>query len=334
MKRVRCSLLLLMAIACLFSACTGLSGTFVNERVDQDERNQISQLNDRLYAALGRNDIPAIKALLSDHVLRADAGKLDSLIPVVGKSCQGSGYTVHDEYYTRSLVEGVTTTLTSNDHGDNNYVFAYHALSKEMYVSLLLPKEGIDELLILVGYGKYGRKWKINFIQFGTYSVLKKTAPEYYQMAQKAYAKSNLIDAFDYMTVAKKFLNPGGENFHYQKEKEIQEFYDVLTAKLNTVHKLPIELDKIPSKPTIVDVSPEIIKEGCFPMIYYVTGVSIKDTIALEAENESVKREVKRIFKGIAEDKAYILYQALEKMPDGHSMIQHYGFIEQLKSPE
>lgn len=330
MKRLLYNIALLITLIFVLPGCTGLSGTWVNEHIEQDKRAQIKKLNDRLIDAIAHKNISGVKALMSDTLLKLSQTKVDTLISTISVAFEGSKYEVLDEYYTKNIIDKSVTSLSPGNGRANDYVVAYQVFNKEMYVSLLLSKENKNKLLILVGYGKYGKEWKINFLQFGPYSIFGKTAPEYYHMAQEAYRKSNLINAVEYMIVAKNSLKPGNDYFQYKNEKEILAFYDAVLKEANATYKLPMELDNVASKPKIVNINPEITKEGCFPMIYYITDVSFKDTVALKVENEAVKKEVKRIFQGIDQDKAYILYKALNTMPDGRKQVEHYGFVEKL----
>jgi len=208
-------------------------------------------------------------------------------------------------------------------------VIQYKALNKEMYVSLLLPNGLENDMLLLVIYGKYGNNWKINIIQFGEYSYFGKLAPDYYKLAKDCYNKSYLIDAVNYIGLAKLCLRPATVFFQYQRENEINEFYDKIMNEVNSKYKFPLTIDNIASKPKVFSIFPQMMNEGFFPMVYYLTDINLKDTTALELENEKVKKEVGRLFPGIDQDKKFVFYWAFNEVPDGKKLVEHYGYIDQ-----
>lgn len=75
-------------------------------------------------------------------------------------------------------------------------------------------------------------------------------------------------------------------------------------------------LDNITTKPQVFHINYELVSnEGFFPLICYSSSINIKDTIALKAENEKVKKEVNQIFLGINQNGKYIVYQAFNDIP-------------------
>jgi hypothetical protein len=310
------------------SGTPGISGTWKNDNIDRNKREEIKILNDKLFKAIISNDVAGVKALLSDKLLEKVANDLDKLINEVSGSFKSNSYRILDEYNVYNTKTDIDNTLPSGITNDNDYVIKYLALNKEMYVSLLLPNELNNELLITAIYGNYDNHWKINILLFGQYSLFKKTAPDYYQLAKISYDKSYLIDAVNYIGLSKQCLSPANTIFQYQKEKDINEFHEKVMKEANSKFKFPMTLDNIKTKPKVFKIFPKMINEGFFPMVYYLSDISLKDTIALKAENDKVKNEVNRLFKGINKDKKYVFYWAFKEIPDGKKSVEHYGFID------
>ena len=170
-------------------------------------------------------------------------------------------------------------------------------------------------------------------MQLGNYSFMGKTAPDYFNLAKSCYDKSYLIDAINYMKIAKEYSRPVNDFFEYKKEKEMQTFKDKIVKEANEKYILPIVLDKIDSKPSVFCIIPKMIDEGFFPMVCYLTNIKLTDTIALKSENEKIKKIIGQIFTGIDKDKKYIFYQAFNEIPDEKSDNQPngYGFVEKFK---
>lgn len=321
-------LLISVAVFTLHSCNVGGSGIWKNENIDANKRGQISSLNDKLFKSIIDNDVASVRALMSDKLLEKGANDLDQLINQVSSSFKADSYRILDEYNVKNSTTGIGNTLPSGMTGDNDYVINYQALNKEMYVSLLLPNDLDNELLITAIYGKYDNEWKINILQFGQYSLFNKTAPDYYKLAKASYEKSYLIDAVNFIGLSKQLLRPANNFFQYQKDKEINEFHDTVMKEINSKYQFPLTLDHVKTKPKVFRIYPEMINEGFFPMIYYLSEINLKDTTALKIENIKVKEEVGRLFPGIDQDKKFVFYWAFNTMPDGKTPVEHYGFID------
>lgn len=322
------TLLLILTVLTLQSCNLGTSGTWKNDNIDKDKKEQIKVLNDKLLKAIISNNVPGIKALMSDKLLENGASDLDKLINQVSTSFKSDSYRILDEYNVHNSTTGIGNTLPSGISGDNDYVVNYQAMNKEMYVSLLLPTGLDNELLITAIYGNYDDQWKLNILHFGQYSLFKKTAPDYYKLAKESYDKSYLIDAVNYIGLSKQCLKPGNDFFKYQKEKDINEFYDKIMKEVNSKFTFPLTLDNVETKPKVFRIFPEMINEGFFPMVYYLSDINLEDTTKLKIENEKVKKEVGRLFTGIDKDKEFVFYWAFNEIPDGKKLVEHYGFID------
>lgn len=325
---IKKTLLIILTVLTLQSCNVGTSGTWKNDNIDKDKKEQIKVLNDKLFKAIISNDVAGVKDLMSDKLLEKSASDLDKLIDQISTSFKSDSYRILDEYNVHNSTTGIGNTLPSGISGDNDYVINYQALNKEMYVSLFIPNGHVNELLITAIYGNYDNGWKLNILQFGPYTLFNKNAPDYYKLAKESYDKSYLIDAVNYLSLSKQCLRPANDYFHYQKEKSINEFYDMVMKEVNTKFTLPLTLDNIDTKPKVFKIFPEMIKEGFYPMVHYLSNIDLKDTIALKIENQKVKKEVERLFTGIEKDKKFVLYRAFKEIPDGKKSVEQYGFID------
>jgi hypothetical protein len=322
------TLLFILTVLICQSCHLGTSGTFKNDNISQDKREQIKTLNDKLFKAIINNDVSAVKALMSSKLLE-HVNDLDKLVNQVSTSFKADSYRILDEYNVHNSNTGTGNTLLSGISGDNDYIINYQALNKEMYVSLLLPNGLDNDLLMTVIYGNYDNEWKINILQFGQYSLFGKTASDYHKLAKSSYAKSYLIDAVNYIGLSKQCLRPANDFFQYQKDKEINEFYDKVMNEVNSKYQFPLTLDNIDTKPKVFRIYPEMINEGFFPMVNYLTNINLNDTVALKSENEKIKVEVSKLFVGINQDKKFVFYKAFKELPDGIKLVEHYGFVDQ-----
>lgn len=325
----RLSFLFLAGISISMYGCTfGTSGMWKNDHIDQSIRSEVKPLNDKLIIALRKNDLSGIKALLSDQLLE-QASKLTELVAQVSPTLSNNNYRVLDEYLVKNTSAGLNNTIPSAVSGDHAYFLNYLALNKDTYVSLLIPDGNINELLVTAIYGKYGTEWKINILHIAQYSIGKKTAPDYYEIAMDRYRDSALIDAATNMSLALLCFKPSSV-WQFQKADEIKSFGEKVTAEGNAAYHLPLIISNIKSKPQIFGINIESVQNEMITMISYVSHINLKDTAALRSENLKMRKEVPKVFKGIDQKKNILAYRAFNEIPDGKKKISHYGFIDTL----
>ncbi|NQX42565.1 hypothetical protein SAMN05421820_112196 [Pedobacter steynii] len=324
--------LAIILFALFFYSCNvGTTRTWNTENINKDTKGQIKALNDSLMKCIKNNDLAGLRSLLSDALMEKSGNDMEQFVKQVGLMLKTTGYKVLNEQYANNSAVGLDNNIPVNISSDQGYTIHYKALNKEMYVSLLLPEGLTNELLITAIYGKYGEDWKLNIIQFGSYSVMGKKAPDYYKMAKESYGKANLIDAVNYSWIATRLLQPANAFIQYQKQSEITAFQLKVTKEANGKYQMPLVLDQIPGKPEVFRIYPEVLGDGIYPMVYYRSRIKLADTAALRVENEAVKKEVNRIFKGINEDKQAVLYWAFNELPDGQKRVEHFGFADKIK---
>ncbi|KAF2336652.1 hypothetical protein [Flavobacterium ginsenosidimutans] len=309
---------LLFIIVFLFQSCNiGTSGVNKNENIAGDKREEIKLLNDQLFKAIMSNDNKGVRALLANELVKKNGNEIDNLVKQVSTSFQSKSYRILDEYNVENSTTGISNTIPMGTK-DSDFVINYLAMNKDMYVSLLIPNGHDNELLITVIYGKYDNQWKINILYAGQYNLLKKGPAEYYKLAQENYNRSYLIDAINYVSLAKQCLRPASDIIKYQNENEINNFYDNLLKEANSKFTLPLTLESVDSKPKVYSIYPEVAAEGYIPSIDYVTSINLDDTIALKTEKDKMKKEIKNLFSGIYKNKKGVFYRAFSELPDGN----------------
>jgi hypothetical protein len=327
-KTIACIFLFILLQGC---GLNGIYSTWKNSQIDPDKRAEIEVLNNKLINSIKFNDTVAVKSMMSDTLKRVTGNEIDTVITRMSPAFGTDQYTVLDEYNVHNLVTGTSNSLSANKKSDNDYTIEYTALTKEVYISLLLVKDLTGDLMITVVYGNYDGKWEINILEVGRYRYYNKTAMDYYKLAQLNYKKSFFIDAADNLFLANDCLKPATEIFHYKKEKEVKAYYDKVVNEIQKKYHLPMTLENVPGKPQVFSVYPQLMEGGYFTTVRYLSSINMDDSIALGKENKKVQIEVKRIFNGIGIDKRTTLYQAFNQMPDGEHPIKHYGFVDRVK---
>ena len=266
-----------------------------NGSIDVAVREEIKTLNDRLFKGIVNNDTTAVKALMSPKLLEKSGNVANELVHKVS-GIKIDSYTLFDEYAIHSSSSGTLITLSPGNSGDNDYQLQFQTPAEESYVSMLLLKTFGNRILFIAIYGKYQNQWKLYHLLLGQYSLFGKTAPDYFRLARASYEKSYLIDAFYDISIADLCIQPGGDFWRFQKENEIKEFHDKIIKEVNLKYQFPITLANLESKPQIFKIYPKLTNDGFFPLVYYLTNINLKDTVALKLENEKIQKEAGKIF--------------------------------------
>jgi len=334
MKRILRITFIINSIFWLSSCHVGTYGTWVNTNIDPSVKAEIDGLNKKLFADILAKDISAVKQLSSPGLVEKVGKRLDTIVNSGKDMLNATSYEILDEYYTKSSTSGISNHLISSRGDHNDYKIDYQAINKEMYVSLLIAKNASLDHLILAVYGKYDDGWKLNILHFGEYRIFNKTAPDYYNLAKNEYDKGNLINAMDKISMSYTLARPLSDFFQYNIEGDMKETYSKIIKECNDKYHLPQAINQISTRPQIFSIAPQYISngdiQGIFPIIRYQSKINLDDTVALKAENKSIQNIAGALFKGI-DNNHVIFYQAFNQIPNGKTMVTHYGFIQRLK---
>ena len=324
-------LLIIITAFGLQSCKVGTTGTWKDENIEQRLKNEIESLDKKVLEAVTTKNTDLMKSIMSDKLLEISGDNIDQLIEQTGNIITTTDYKILNQFQAKNSTTGIGNTILSGVSGLNDYVIHYQALNEEMFISLLIPKSGLDEFIVTNIYGKYPDGWKLNILQFGQYKVNGQTAPELYTIAKKEYENGYLMDAANNMFLSSRVANPANKFWQYQNKDEMKEFYKTIMTEINSKYKFPLILETIDSKPQILSIYPKGTADGYFPMIEYLTTLDLIDTVSTKAEYENVHIEITKTFKGIEKDKDYIFYKAFSQMPDGKTQVPTYGFVKDLK---
>lgn len=320
------SIIVLFIASCKMGTTESVSNTGINSEL----RNRINQLDQSVLNSIVNNDIETFKNQLSTKLLSIKNLDIDGLFNQITSIYKNNEYEIIDQYHIQNSTSNLGNTLFSGVEQDGNYRINLQSMNEETFVSLILPKNELDKYYILNVYGKYPEGWKLNIIQFGHYSINNQNAPQLYRKAQTEYSKGYLMDAANTMFLNSKIIKPS-KAFTYMEEELMNNYMEQIITELKDSISFPIEITKINSKPRIMNVYPQRIDEGYFPVIEYVTKIDITDTTKLKIEYEKLKNEIPNIFNGIDKGKEYVFYKAFSQIPDGKTEVPTYGFVHELK---
>jgi hypothetical protein len=326
---MRMSGLVLLAMIISFVGCSA-GWTYWNEHIDAETRAQIKSMNERVIDALYENDPRKLEALLSDKLKEKAGSQLSDFVIKAHEAFRTKEYSLLDECSTRNTAVGSVATVRNGISGENDYKVNFEVINKETYLSFILSDGKANNALLTCVYGKYGDEWKLNILQIGDYSFFGKNAIAFFKQGVSNYENGNLIDAVDDIEMAKRTALPANQVLHYQMESKIKDFETKLLSEASAKFPLPMKIAEVGTSPEIYGVRPFPMNEGVYPMVIYVSKISLQDTIALKKENEELKKSIGKIFPGIDKGKKFVFFQAYNEIPDGKKKTRNYGFVMRL----
>jgi hypothetical protein len=308
--------------SCTFSA-NGFS-VYKNDHIEKEKRDLIKKLNDRLIQSIKNNNIESIKSIMSDQLLQITGTKIDSTISQVSAYFTTSSYSILDEFDIHNTEENNSSSISSND-----FTIHFIALNKDVYVSLLDIKDSIRDILVTAIYGNYSGKWKLNILQFGRYKLFGRDALYYYGLSKSDFEQSYLMNAVVHMLIAKELSKPVNNYSAYLLQPEMEKLDHKIIQAVEDKYKFPLVFEDIKTKPSFFKIRNYVSYSESYPVMQYLSSISLSDTLALKTEYEILKKEVYKTFTGLNKNK-HVLFQAFNEIPnDGHNA-KAYGFLDTL----
>ncbi len=323
-----------LSICILIQGCKlNNNQTFKNENIPSTIKKEIVELDKKLINAIQNNNPELAKNVFSEKLMeKVGKAKLDSIFEFTNEILKDKEFEYKDQLYIENTKKNVSNTIFSGlANNDYDYIVHYKAINKKMFISMLLPKNTEDAMLITLIYGLYGNTWKLNIFQFGQYTIDGKTAIDYFKIAKGDFEKKNLIDAANNLFLGQQCLRPANQFIQYQKDKDFRDLQKQVMNEINLKHQFPIVVKQVATKPQIFNIHPQKIDEGHFPMIRYYSQIDLKDTASLRKENIEIQKVIGDIFNGIDQNKKYLFYRAFDEIPDGTIKYrEHYGFVQHI----
>ena len=251
------------------------------------------------------------------------------LIEQVSNRLKEGEYSIFDEFYVFKTKEGKDSLSTTN-HGINNYKYVYDAAVPQMYIVFFVPKSIPNQYMITAEYSKFDYGWKLNKLDLGPYAVNGKSGAELFKLAQEKYANKCLAVAFTISQLAVECAKPA-DGWEYPTAKELSDFADKTSEETNKKYEFPYTVTSVGTQPWIFRIYNKTMPDGVFPDIYYISHIKLSDTNAIKKENTSLQKVIGKVFPGIDKDNKYIIYSAFKNMPDGSGSFDHFDMTEKLK---
>lgn len=317
------SFLLLIIVV---QSCADKAGSWKNEQINAGKREDFHKLNDEAFKYIKANDPKGLQSLLCKELI--DDSHTERLVELISSRLNDDKYSMLDEYYVINKYKDYDT-IFSKGKDINSYSLNYPGITREMYITFFVPKTSENKYMVSIAYAKYNYGWKISTLDLEPYTINGKTGPELFKLAKEQYSKHYLIDAVNNIALALTCFKPS-EIWQYPNEGEISVLNGKVINEANERYKFPFTLNQVTTKPQIIRIYNQINADGAYPVVYYLSKINLKDTLAIRRENEQIKKVIGKAMPGIDKDKKYVFYAAFNQRPTGYKTVDHYDMTDKL----
>lgn len=318
-----CSLLLAISL----TACTFTESKKDNQ-IDPQIKDQIHVLSDRIFNGFVQNKPENVLTTCSDRLLN-NREEIKKLMQLLQGNLQMRNLRILNEYYQKNASKKNVGIVSSGQNNNHDYVIRYEALDKEMYVLVGSFITKTDQKCITLIFGKHDNHWKLSGLQAGLLKIMNKDAYDWYRLAKSDYERGYYIDALCNINLSTQLLKPANHFWQYQKEREIETFEQKITKQIYSKYSFPLTVNEVETKPVIFRVYPQVMPDGCYPLIMYTTSVDFDDVQKLAKECNAIHDQIGKLFKGIENNNKKILYRPFKTIPTGTETGKQYGFMKE-----
>lgn len=302
---------LIIACSILFlSSCqVNVAGTDKNDEISQDVKSEISEQVDRIINSFKSQDVDDI----ASGFLNKESGINTMLDTVFALKMinENTDIQVLDELYVKSTMLGTNEKVSSVIH-DYKYNFFFTASNFRSYIVFLnLDNPGSDcNILMSLIFTERNNKWLQQYMHLSPYTYDGKLAPDFSDLAYEQHMNKNIVGAYFLSSYASYIALPAGVNFHYQKEREMKNLYDMVVKKFNDAYSFPILVKDIATKPLINSLTPLIALDKAIPLpiIKYTSRVTDNES-ELQKEVDQLNAKMPTILPGLEAVADSIMYE-------------------------
>lgn len=315
----------------LISAVIILASCGSKPRAIQMSPEEANRMNQQLVQAICKGRVEAVKAMCSDSLLKSSGAGLDSLVLQAATIFADTGFTVLYASNIQHDAQKKIDSLKVFEGSDSAFVMRLPVFAPNQYISLLLlHNRAGNGFLLTTLYAYNGSAWTLNVLQAGPYNLAGRNAPAWFAEARRRAEKGWMMDAVNYSSLAVECLQPAGRMLRYESETEITASYTRWMQELAKRYALPYTLGTIRSNPAVFRIYPEISREGFYPMVHYLSRISLADSAAIRLEYQQVRMEVARLFPGLNQEKEYIFFRAFNRIPEPGKEAEYVTFVDRL----
>lgn len=302
----------------------GAGGTWVDSQIDPKIRETMRDLNTKVIQYISDKDTAKLKTLLSDSLWNRVGPSFAAQVEKNEVAFDPSKYKDKNQFYIVYTGSRSHADVHRGKGNEHDYVLTFQPMTEETTVSIGYFTGTPESFALTTSFGKYGSDWKLNIMEIGLLKIMNGDAIDWYHRAQRDYDSGYLADAANDLLIGEQLLRPAGDLLHYEREKELTDIDQRLSAGITRAYPFPMTDSLVRTKPSIFRISIYRTPEAYYPFVLYRTQLPFSDTLALARECDAVNVHLGEIFKGLPDGKRYIYFRAYSKIPGDTTQAEGY----------
>lgn len=332
LKLLLSTFLMLFFVLSVSYAGVGTAVSLHNDEIDQENRNFIHELNNKIIESIKNGDSSVMLNLFMDDV-RNQPGldtNIKNLYLQLNELFKNTNFNIENEYLvTVKSLGGFNPVILSETK--DAFSMVIEGKSDQIYISLLTSEGDFKNFMLSFIFMKIKNKWKLYSFNAGVSKIAGKSAISWFNEAKQLYDKGYLLPAALRLQVLQESLRPA-PFIQYEKEPEVMSLGNKIQGDINQKYKFPIRVADIKTSPEIYYIEPQFLKSELLPLVKYVSSIPLTNTVELQKEAESMTPELDLIFPGITKGVNNIVYRAFSEAPtDPKKQYQFYGLVVEVK---
>jgi hypothetical protein len=300
----------------LFALCgCRHSGTWVDGQIDPAIRASIRELDAQVIRYISTKDTAKLKAMFSDSLWDRVGPNFASQVEKNEVTFDTAAFKEKNQFYIVYTGSRAHTTVHRGKGNEHDYILTFQPMTEETAVTLGYFNASPESFALTTSFGKYGNTWKLNILEIGLLKIMNGDAVDWYHRAKRDYDSGYLADAANDLLIGEQLLRPAGDLLHYEKEKEISDLDQHLSASITQRYPFPMTDSLVQTKPSIFRISVYRAADGYYPFVLYRTKLPFSDTLALAKECDAVYAHLNQLFRGLDEGKRYLYFRAYSQIP-------------------
>lgn len=292
-----------------------------SSEITDDVRRPVEVLESRIFESLLKNDPTVMYNLYS-----AEAKEEQSLDDVKGvyETVRGEVQNLtsqrFNDYYITFNTEDKTvyptdlTNVSIPPAQSENYLIALKLEPKPSYISLYRTTTGMADYMISFLWVKEDSGWRLQWFNVGLYQLMGKSGHDWYLTAKQWAEQGCDAPAMMNLSVSTMLMNPA-PFFSYQEQFNAMSLVNTVQSNLLERVSFPLLFPQVKTKPQVYNIEPQLLRDGLYPGIQYVTKISLNDAAGLRKEAETLVQELEAVFPGITRMASHVVFHAFAEPP-------------------
>lgn len=279
------TLIVIVVVIVLFASSCSLNESKKGYHIDHQIREDIWKLTSDAGVLLIKNEFNDFSNMFSDTaIFDNDTNDSKEFLYMLKDILLKSDFYSQNAYYQKNILGKQWVKVEFEDPEIKPFNLKYKPKTKETAITISILENGDSQRCLTTIFGKYLGSWKIDYFFIGRLTIENKDAYDWLKEAESWIEQNDYVMANHCIQICDWLLKPAEDIWKYKNENEILDASQNLNRLIRRNLKLPHYINKIASKPRILELYPATSFELVYPAVTYFSNILLSDSIAIYEE--------------------------------------------------